>query len=73
MSGSDEPKIRVYIHVYIYIYIYVHNVQISKIQVVCVSAGQVDESTSGANGLCVSGSLGGKVDELGKINEAFVV
>ena len=46
----------------------------SKIQVVCVSVGRVDDCTSGANGLRVSGSLGGKVGELGKMkDDAFVV
>ena len=44
-----------------------------KIHVVRVSVGRVDECTSGANGLRVSGSLGGKVGELGKMKEAFVV
>ena len=53
--------------------IYVHNVQISTIQVVCVSVGRVDESTSGAIGLRVNGSLDGKVDEIGKMKESFVV
>ena len=35
--------------------------------------GGVDESTSDANGLRVSGSLGGKGVELGKMKEAFVL
>ena len=33
--------------------------------VVCVLVGRVDEFTCDANGLRVSGSLGGKVGELG--------
>lgn len=37
-----------------------------------MSVGLVDECTSGANGLRVSGSLGGKVGELGKMKETFV-
>ena len=45
----------------------------SKILMVCVSMGRVDECRSGANGLRVSGSVGGKVCELGKMKEAFVV
>ena len=38
-----------------------------------MSVGRVDESTSGANGLRLSGSFGGKVGELGKMKAAFVV
>ena len=35
--------------------------------------GRVDECTNGANGLRDNGSLDGKVGELGKMKEAFVV
>ena len=45
----------------------------SKIQVVRVSVGRVDERTSGTIGLRVSGSLGGKVGELGRMRGAFVL
>ena len=47
----------------------------SKIQVVCVcvSVGRVDDFTSGANQLRVSGSLGRKVGDLAKMKDAFVV
>ena len=45
----------------------------SKIQEVCVSAGRVDGYTCGEYGLRVSGSLGGKVGELLKMKEAFVL
>ena len=38
-----------------------------------MSVGRLDECTSGANGLRVSGLLGGKVGELGKMKEAFVL
>ena len=38
-----------------------------------MSVGGVDGCTSDANGLRVSGSLGGKVGVLGKVIETFVV
>ena len=40
---------------------------------VCVSVGRVHECTCEANGLRVSGSLGGKVGELVYMKEEFVV
>ena len=59
-----------YIYIYIYICTQSSNIQI---QVVCMSVGREDECTNGASGLRDSGLFGGKVGELGKVVEAFVV